>query len=160
MVLVYQADTLKLGITGKLTVLLTDEDGNTRIVGAGNTPCQALLNAIAGWIVGTNNTGQNPLSPPTQLILGTGSGTPSVTDKSLFAAQTGTQSVINARTATANTATLTMNYAKGQLNGTYTEAGLLDASGNLMAHLIFQSPLEIANTEAATFIWTITVNAG
>jgi len=151
----------QIPVHGHLSVILTSGDGSQRTVDLGdNTPCQAFLNALAAWSVGINNTGQNPVSPPTQFILGTGTGTPKVGDTSLFTPQAGTQTVINARTSSTNTSTLTINYNKGQLNSIFTEAGLLDNSSNLMAHLVFQSSITIQDTEAATFIWTETFNAG
>ena len=141
--------------------MLTTEKGPQREIDlGGNTLCQVFLNDLALWATGANNTGQNPTSPPTGFILGTGTGKPSVSDTALFAPQAGTQTVINARTATGATSTFTVNYAQGQLVGTFTEGGLLDSSNNLLSHLVFQSSVNILNTEAATFIYTITFNAG
>lgn len=146
---------------GRLTAIITKADGGKKVVVLGNnTLCQQHLNAVAAWSVGQNNTGQNPISPPTQFILGKGTGTPAVSDKTLYNPQTGTQRTISARTVVASTATFTTNYNTGQLNDTYTEAGLLDANGNLMNHLVFQSPVTVSNTESATFIWSNTWNAG
>jgi len=146
---------------GGLTVVIKSADGAQRIVELGeNTLCQAYLNAVAAWSTGANNTGYNPTSPPMQFILGTGTGTPEVSDTVLFAPQSGTQMGLAARTANANTCIFTVNYNTGQLSGTFTEAGLLDANSNLMTHLVFQTPLSVTNTEAATFIWSVTWNAG
>lgn len=146
---------------GRLMAIITNADGKKRTVDlGGNTLCQQYLNAVAAWSVGKNNTGQNPISPPTQLILGKGTGTVNVSDGSLFNPQAGTKIGIAARTAVANTSTFTANYNTGQLSDTYTEAGMLDANNNLMAHIVFQSPVTVTNTEAATFIWVVTWNAG
>lgn len=146
---------------GKLSVILTDQNGEKRTINlGGNTLCQQFLNDVAAWSVGQNNTGQNAISPPTQFILGTGTGTVNVGDKALFTPATATQVSINTRSSSANIATFTTSYATGALNGTYTEAGMLDASGNLMAHIVFQTAVSVANTESASFIWTNTWNAG
>ena len=150
-----------VSIKAKVAVIITNQDGSQERRELGdNTACQAYLNAIASWTAGVNNTGQNPVSPPTQFELGTGTGTPAVSDASLFTPATGTLSVISARSAVANTTTLTTNYAVGQLSGTYTEAGLLGAGGALLNHVVFQTPVSVDNTQAATFIWSDTINAG
>lgn len=148
-------------MVGRLCVLLTAEDGETRQIDlGGNTLCQAYLNALAAWSVATNNTGQNPVSPPSLFLLGTGSGTPAVSDTSLFSPDSNSRVSMSARTSAGATATFTTNYAKGQLNGTYTEAGMLDVNGNLMAHIVFASSLPVTTSQAATFIWENTYNAG
>lgn len=147
-------------VHGHLSLVLTSDVGQRMIDLGDNTACQAFLNALAAWSTGANNTGQNPTSPPVNFILGTGTGSPSVSDTALFVPQTGTQTTISARTASGATATFTVNYSVGQIAGTYTEGGLLDNGNNLMAHLVFQSAVSILNTEAATFIWTQTFNAG
>jgi len=151
-----------LGIAqGSLIVIITSTDEKKKVVELGNnTLCQQFLNAVAAWSIGQNNTGQNPISPPMQFILGKGSGIPQVSDTALFNPQFGTQRLVAARTTNANTSIFTTNYNIGQLNDTYTEAGLLDANNNLMAHIVFQSPIAVTNTESATFIWQITWNAG
>ena len=150
-----------INVSGRLSLILTSEDGAQRAIELGsNTLCQPFLNALAAWSTGANNTGQNPTSPPVSFILGTGTGTPSVSDTALFIPQTGTQTTISTRTTSASTATYSINYTKGQLTGTFTEGGLLDSSNNLMSHLVFQSSVDILNTEAETFIYTITFNAG
>ena len=150
-----------INVSGRLSLVLTSEDGAQHAIELGsNTLCQPFLNALSAWSTGANNTGQNPTSPPVSFILGTGTGTPSVSDAALFAPQTGTQTTISTRTASGSTTTYSINYTKGQLTGTFTEGGLQDNSNNLMSHLVFQSSVNILNTEAATFIYTITFNAG
>lgn len=92
--------------------------------------------AFAKWMTGTANSGTGALLPPTQIILGTGSGTPSINDTALFssvAASLKTCDLLQTNMTT-HTAYFAHTYNQSDPSGTFTEMGLQDAAGNLWSH--------------------------
>lgn len=124
-----------------------------------NTVTNAYLQAVMQWSGGVNNVGQNPVPFAGYTELGTGSGTPAVTDKSLFAPVSATfQSclAISLLTSPANTEQWISVYTANP--GTYTEVGLLTADGALYAHLMTSVTISSGNQTSIT--WQITAGAG
>ncbi len=151
---------LNLSITGQVTVTVTDAQGNVVSQGTKrNQVTNYAANAVAQWLCGVNNTGYNPTLPPQYMELGTGSGTPSATDTNLFTPVSATnQHVSSAQvpSGSPNVAQFTAQYFGTANNaGSYTEAGLFDANGNLFAHLM--DAITITQGLSTTLAWTITV---
>lgn len=92
-----------------------------------------MLVSIVNWLTGTSTT-QSQI-PPTQVELGTGSGTVTPSDTALWSPVTGT--LANCDYLYVNTQYSTFfghTYTQGAITGSFTECGLLDTSGNLWMH--------------------------
>ena len=113
--------------------------------------------SVAQWYAGVNNTGYNPVSPPSHMQLGTGSGMPNHTDNALFAAAPATNQKCSTTSAGGNQATLVCQYYGTSANaGTYTEVGLIDSSGHLFGHLM--ASISIQLNLSTTVTWVVTCN--
>lgn len=90
------------------------------------------LSALAQWMTGTPNVGANALIPPSQIILGSGSGTPSINDTSLFSPVAGTIKTCEyIQTSSSGQSYFGHTYNSSDPAGTFTEMGLQDTNGNL-----------------------------
>ena len=121
-----------------------------------NIETNYLGNSVAAWLAGRNNTGYNPLSPPTMIELGTGTGTPAVTDTALFtpAASTLIQCSLVNVSAASTTQFIAQYFGTTNNAGTYTEAGIFDTAGNLWAHTLIS--ISISNGNTTTVTWLLT----
>lgn len=123
-----------------------------------NTVTNGYLAALTAWAVGTPN-GIPGVPPATQTILGTGTGTPAVTDTALFAPDTATILACASRVVLptpANTAQWVSVYTAPL--GTYSECGLTTADGTLYAHKL--ATITISSDSQTTVTWQITASAG
>jgi len=110
-------------------------------------------------MAGTNNTGYQAVSPPTQIEYGSGTGTPAITDTGPFTLIAG--SLTNLSYAQANspqngTTTLVFQTAAGVITTQITEAYLRDTSGNGYAHSLFGAPFTPSASETITTKWELT----
>lgn len=123
-----------------------------------NTVTAGYLAAVTAWSVGTANS---ILGTPiaTQTILGTGTGTPAVTDTALFAPDPATiltcasQTVVPSPAYTAQWVSVYTTPA-----GTYSEVGLQTVDGTLFAHKM--ETITISSGTQTTVTWQITASAG
>ncbi|MDI3341836.1 MAG: hypothetical protein QJR03_15020 [Sphaerobacter sp.] len=126
-----------LGLVGIVTVTVRDSAG--RLVWRAeyrNTVTNYARQAIAAWLAGTANAGQTTAPPPSMTALGTGTGTPAPTDTALWAEAAGTRKTCAfVQTYQTYYAEWSTQYLTTDPAGTFTEAGLLDANGNLWAHV-------------------------
>lgn len=150
-------------ILDNVETILTDiHTGKTRTFKCHNIPLNYQFQALAQWIAGVNNTGQNAVLPPTQIEYGSGTGTPAVTDTGPFTPISG--SLTNLSYATANspqngTTTLVFQTPAGVITGTVTEAFLRDTSGNGWAHSMYGASFTPTSTETVTTKWELTYSS-
>lgn len=129
-----------------------------------NTATSFLRSAVAQWLIGTNNTGYNPVSPPNYIALGNGSPTPPNTgpnpaDTALWAEIASSRKICTARQITNGYyAQFTTVWTVNDPRGAFTEAGLLDAAsgGNLWAHVSL-SGVSLSDGQTLTGVWRILV---
>lgn len=118
-------------------------DGRGRLLGAGqraNVVTNQALAALAQWAIGVTNVGPGAVPFPTQMQLGTGTGTPSATDTGLFAPAAGTLvAITNFTVYQTFYAQFLAYWGSTTPAGNYTEAGLLDPNGVLWAHVLLQT---------------------
>lgn len=96
-----------------------------------NTVTTLGLTRLAQWWGGSSNTAGNPgvLAPPGYVALGTGTGTPSTADQSLYAEAYGTRAALTyTLLLTTTTGLVATSYTTTQANGTWTEVGLFDSA--------------------------------
>jgi hypothetical protein len=96
-----------------------------------------MRTAFASWMTGTSNVSGQPgaIVPPNKVQVGTGTGTPQPSDTALWAPISGTLKTVD---MTYISGTYNVQFAKTYVaadpTGNFTEAGWLDASGNLWMH--------------------------
>lgn len=150
-------------VRDNVRVVLTDiHTGRQTVISSHNISTNYEFSALSQWLAGKNNTGYQPLSPPTQIQLGSGAGTPAVTDTALFspiANTITTMSNVTAGSPTAGTSTFTFQIAAGIVTVQVTEAGLRDVSGNLWSHTMFGIPFTPSSTQTVTIQWEKTYSA-
>ena len=144
------------GVTGRVRIV-TREIHTGRIVydsgWSANTVTNGYLAALAGASLG------QAMSPATQTELGTGTGTPAVTDTSLFTPDSATILTCSSLTLPAspiNTAQWVSVYTGP--SGSFTEVGLLAKDGTLYAHKL--ATVSITSGTQTTVTWQITLSAG
>lgn len=119
-----------------------------------NTVTNGYLAALAGASIG------QPMAAATQTELGTGSGTPAVTDTNLFTPDASTLltcSALTVLTSPANTAQWVSVYTEP--TGSYTEVGLWANDGSILyAHKM--ATVTITSGTQTTVTWQITLSAG
>lgn len=148
-------------VAGRVRVVQWDRRTGRIVADTGwdaNTVTNGYLAALTAWAVGTPNTSQG-VPPATQTILGTGTGTPAVTDTALFAPDTATILACASRVVLptpANTGQWVSVYTAPV--GSYTEAGLITADGTLYAHKL--ATITISSGTQTTVTWQITASAG
>ena len=144
------------GITGRVRIVTRDLRTGHLIDDSGwsaNTVTNGYLAALAGASLG------QPMSPATQTELGTGTGTPAVTDTSLFTPDSATILTCSSLTLPAspiNTAQWVSVYTGPA--GAFTEVGLLAKDGTLYAHKM--ATVTITSGTQTTVTWQITLSAG
>lgn len=145
-----------LGLEGTVTVTVRDRRGRfvrRRVIR--NTLTNFLRATVAAWLTGRNNTGQAPLGPPDRIALGTGVGTPAPTDIGLWTETAGTRKACAyVQVYQGYYAQYTTQYLSTDPAGTFTEAGLFDADGNLWAHVSLGS-VSRAGNETLTVQWKV-----
>lgn len=111
------------------------------------------LSTFAKWMTGTPNVGAGAVIPPTQIIVGSGSGTPSVSDTALFSPVSGTLKTCEYSNAnlTSHYAALGHTYSASDPSGTFTECGIQDTNGNLWTH----SMLNPSVTKSGTYVMSV-----
>lgn len=147
-----------------MTVLLKDiHTGSERSFSSHNISLNGEFSAISQWMAAVNNTGYNPVAPPSQIQLGSGSGIPAITDTSCFAPIAGTVTTMvaaQANTPSLGTTTFTFQIAAGVSAGeTVTEAFLRNVNGIGFAHTMFGTAFTPTATEALNIVWTKTYSA-
>lgn len=152
-----------ISLIGEVTVIVRDKRG--RFVGRWtfrNTITNYARAALAQWLaaVSTNATGLGtPVLPPDRIALGTGSGTPGTTDAALFAETAGTRKICSIRQVYGSYySQFIAQYQTSDPRGTFTEAGLFDAAGNLWAHVMLN--LTLITGQIATIQWKVQIKAG
>ncbi len=150
-------------VRDNVKVILTDiHTGERQIVTSHNIANNHAFSAFASWIGGVNNTGYNPVSPPTQIQLGSGTGTPAISDTGLFATITGTLttlSYVQTNAPTSGTTTFVFQIAAGVVTTQVTEAILRDTSGNIFAHTMFSTPFTPSSSQNVTIQWEYSFSA-
>lgn len=144
-------------VIDNVKVTLTDtKTGKERTFTAHNIPLNYQFQALAKWIAGINNSGQNAVLPPTQIMYGSGTGTPVVSDTGPFTPIPGSLtnlSYAQANTPANGTTTLVFQTPAGIVTTQITEAFLRDVNGNGFGHLNFGSPFTPSPTETITTQW-------
>jgi hypothetical protein len=126
-----------------------------------NQITDAAVQALAQWLTGANSTGYNPVLAPNYVELGTGSGTPSPSDTSLFQPVASTQVACTERTVLDGPPAQAQWVAVwgpsyGPLSA--TEAGLFNANGTLFAHIAgLTINLTTTTTTSLAWTWSFTV---
>jgi len=147
-------------VLDNVNVMLTDiHTGAQRSFSAHNIPLNYQFQALSRWIAGVNNTGQNAVLPPSQIVYGSGSGTPEVIDPGPFTAIAGSATKLSYATANSpsnGTTTLVFQTPAGVVTTQVTEAFLEDANSNGWAHLMFGAPFTPSSTETITTQWELT----
>jgi len=143
-------------VLGRVRVVTRDRATGRLLTDSGwgaNTVTNGYLAALAGGSIG------QALSPATHTELGTGTGTPAVTDTALFAPDAATVlacSSLGVLTDPANTAQWVSVYTSP--TGTFSEVGLLAEDGTLYAHKL--ATVSITSGTQTTVTWQITLSAG
>jgi len=150
-------------ITDNVIVTLTDSiTGKERAFSSHNLALNYANSAFAQWIGGKNNLGYQPVSPPTQIQLGSGSGTPSVTDPGLFTPIAGTLfpfSYNQQNSPVSGTTTFIFQIPSGIVSTLVTEVLFRDTSANPWFHTMLPVPFTPLITENITIQWSITFSA-
>lgn len=149
------------GITGELTIKLTDQNGDVKdfrevrnlVVGSGKDYIARLMRQAA--------TGVVYASPMQHMAVGTTQTTATTSDISLAAEVGRVALTLNsgAHTGSGPTVTYSATFGPGVGTGALKEAGILNAAqgGNMLARTTFN----VVNKEASdslTITWSITVN--
>jgi hypothetical protein len=147
-----------IGVSGHLRVQVTNEDtGEIRIHEYDNIAKSTLLNRIAQMLAGANTSGQNAILGIARFQMGTGTGTLSATDSTLFSPVSASIVNIATKTANANVITVIVNYPKNYVTGTFKEGGLLDSANVLLTHLVLTPNLAVSASESIMLTYTITI---
>ena len=131
----------------------------TEIESSHNIALTYMLTILPRWLAGVNNTGYNATEPPTQIELGSGAGTPQVTDTGLFTpipAYLTSLSYVQMDTPSAGSITLVFQIPAGVVSGQVTEALLRDTSANPWSHTMFPAPFTPVSTQTITVKWVQT----
>lgn len=133
--------------------------GRGRLVNKTNNNALA---AYAQWGVGVANVGAGNVIPyPTQMQLGTGTGTPASNDSGLFTAAAGTEVAITSYSVYKTYYSQYVAYwGSSTPTGNYTEAVLLDPNGLCWAHVLLQTSasqpyVPIKPSQTLTIIWRV-----
>lgn len=147
---------------GIVTVTVRDARGrfvSRRVIR--NKTTNYMRQAVAQWMCAAAlNTGPQGVLPPDRIALGTGSPPSGQTgasalDTALWNETAGTRKVCSYRNVTMTYyAQFNVTYQGGDPNGTFTEAGLFDAAGNLWAHVILANIAKTAGS-ILTLQWKI-----
>lgn len=152
-----------VSILDNVTVILTDTvTGATRTISAHNTPLNGAFSLYSQWDSGTNNTGQNALTTGTIISLGSGTGTPAVTDTGLFspiAGATASISYAQANQPSNGTTTKVWQIGAGKVTTQVTEALMSNSLGTALYHTMFSAAFTPASTETITIQWETTFAA-
>lgn len=150
-------------IVDNVTVMLIDEKtGKQRHFSSHNTPLNFAFSALSQWIGGKNNSGYQPILPPTKCQLGSGSGVPSPSDHGLFQPINGStvnMSYAQVNTPTSGTTTFVFQIPAGTVTAQVTEALMKDAAGNPWYHAMFPTAFTPSSTENITVQWETTFSA-
>jgi len=155
-------DVAGVGLAGRVRARTWDATGHLlRSTGwQRNVTTNGLAAAVAAWLANTPNRGQDPVRTPQYVMLGTGTGTPAVTDTALFAPVAATFVPVTVQRV-ASTPTVTEWVAVwGPTYGpvTATEVGLFTITETLMAHVLLDMGLTPGTTTSLQ--WQITVTPG
>lgn len=146
-------------IKDNVFVTLTDiYTGKKRYFQTHNIALNYMLSTLSQWLSGVNNTGYNALIPPSRVIYGTGSGTPSPTDTGCFSPLTNSTTNLNLvlpNTPQLGSTSFVFQTPAGVITQTVTEAFLMDTNGNGWAHSMFQQPFTPLPGETVTLTWVI-----
>ncbi len=155
-------DSMRIS-SGRVRWVQTDRTG-TVVFDSGwhhNVTTNYAAGAIAQWLTGTNNTGYNPVLPPTKMQLGTGAGTPSPTDTGLFAPVAATLQQVSTAGPVSGSPSVAQwvcqYYGTANNAGTYTEIGLFDSNGNMWGHLMESITITEGLSTTCTWQKTATV---
>ena len=150
-------------IVENVRITLTDVvTGATRSFLSHNIALNYSFSAFSQWIAGANNQGQNAVFAPSVVALGSGTGTPAVTDTGLFAAISGATaslSYVQANSPAAGTTTFVFQIAAGIVAVQVTEALMSDRNGSPWFHTMFSAAFTPAGTESITIQWQTTFAA-
>lgn len=143
-------------------VIVTLEDihtGNKRIVTSHNASLNYSHSALAQWVGGINNTGYQAVVPPSQIELGSGSGTPSAGDVGLFSPYSATLtplSYVTVNSPSQGTTTFVFQIPAGKVTTQVTEALMRDVNGNNWFHTMFGTAFTPTASENLTIQWQVT----
>ncbi len=151
-----------VALTGRVRARTVAPDGTVlRDTGwVGNVTCNGMANSVASWLAGLNNRGQNPVPTPQYVMLGTGSGTPAITDTTLFApdARTLVPVTLQRVGTTPNTTEWVAVWGPNFAAVSATEAGLMTQAETLFAHVMITIALTPGTTTSVQ--WVVTVTPG
>jgi hypothetical protein len=140
-----------LQVAGHLRYIIRNEEtGKIREYEFDNIATNGLLNMVA-----------QAISKPLDIAkyqMGTGSGSVAKTDVALFTPLVGSIINLAIRTAQNNQITITINYPRNVVSGTFTEGGLLSSVNALLTHVILTPAISIVANESVTIIYTLTIN--
>lgn len=151
---------LPFDLAGEVEVKVENyETGEIRRYFISNTVTNYARQVMAKWLIGTNNTGYNPVKPPSKIALGTGAPTPpktgpDPTDTALWSEKAGTRKAAVREVYNLYYAQYIVIYTTSDPADTYKEAGLFDDDGNLWGHVAL-SNIPKSALEALTVLWKL-----
>lgn len=118
-----------------------------------------VTNFARQQIVSILTNSVSSIVPPSEMQLGTGSGTPSPSDVNLWSPAIGTLKPCSAIGAylTYYAQFICTWLSTDPIQGSWTEVGLKDANGNLWAHSAIMSDITIGDGDALSGQWTIQI---
>lgn len=119
------------------------------------------LTVFPKWMTGTPSSGAGAVIPPTQIILGTGSGVPTVNDSALFSPVSATLKTCEYLQTNlySHLAYFGHTFNSSDPAGTFTEMGLQDTNGNLWAHSLLNPTATRSGTNFMTALSTLSFQA-
>jgi len=144
----------KLKLSGQLTIVLRDKDGNVKEERTEkNLVVTTGLNYIASRMKDASATAM------THMALGSGTTTAAAGQTDLVTLL-GSREALDSTTVTANAVAYVSSFEAGDATGGVTEAGIFNAStsGTMLCRVVF-SVVNKAADDTMTVTWTITLSA-
>ena len=155
-----------MGLDGSIVAIVRDARGRfVRRYTIRNKTNNNARAFVAQWLTATSNITGSPgaVPGPSQMQLGTGTGSPAATDAGLFTAAAGTLvSLTNQSVYQTYYAQWIAYWGSSTPAGNYTEVVLLDAANNCWAHVLLQTSssqpyVPISAGQTLTVIWKFNV---
>lgn len=140
-----------LVVKGIVTCTVLDGDGEVvRRTVYENMPMNYGLTGMCTWLTG------GTITRPSQIELGTGTGTVAATDTALWSATANTLKTAQVQQVyNSNTAEWNATYNPGDPSGTFTEAGLFDTNSNLWAHVVIDESKDDTQSLVVDWQWQL-----
>ena len=143
-----------LKVTGALSIVVTDADGNVKDE---RQLSNLVVNTGLNYIVSRmKDTTAGAMS---HMELGTGTTAAAAADTALGTAISGSRTALTSTTVSSNTITYVASFAAGTGTGAVTEAGIFNASsaGTMLCRTVFPV-VNKQSGDSMTVTWTVTVS--